>query len=304
MFASFVTNMHRAPAPFVAPYATHFFKTQALADGDETEVLSFLSARPLHTVFMSSLIRDNGIVSPLNRGKFYGCCDAFGKLQGVALIGHATLIEAQNIAVIEEFARLAQSCANAHMILGEQEKIERFWSLYSERGQSLRLVCRELLLELKWPVPVRDSVSGLRLATLDDLELVMPAQAEMAEAESGVNPLEVDPEGFRRRCARRIEQGRVWVLVEDGRLVFKAEVLSETPEVNYLEGIWVNPEMRGDGYGERCLSQLARALLARTDSLSLLVNETNERALKLYSRAGFKFRGFYDTIFLRQSSNS
>ena len=36
------------------------------------------------------LIRDNGIVSSLNRGTFYGCRDLNGNLEGVALVGHAT----------------------------------------------------------------------------------------------------------------------------------------------------------------------------------------------------------------------
>ncbi len=39
-----------------------------LMASDRDEVLSFLAARAVHTVFMAGLIRDNGLVSPLNRG--------------------------------------------------------------------------------------------------------------------------------------------------------------------------------------------------------------------------------------------
>ncbi|PYS80708.1 MAG: DUF4081 domain-containing protein, partial [Acidobacteria bacterium] len=49
----------------------------------------------------------------------------------------------------------------------------------------------------------------------------------MTLEETGVNPLETDPAGFRERCARRITQGRVWVCVKDGRLLFKADVISD-----------------------------------------------------------------------------
>ena len=97
--------------------------------------------------------------------------------------------------------------------------------------------------------------------------------------------------------------GRVWVWVEDGRLIFKAEIISETPEVIYLEGVWVNPAERGKGYGLRCMSQLGRELLTRTGSLSMLVNERNSKALSLYSRAGYKLRGCYDTIYLQPRNN-
>ena len=38
---------------------------QPFTRGEESEVLSFLEANPLHTVFMAGFIRDNGIVSEL-----------------------------------------------------------------------------------------------------------------------------------------------------------------------------------------------------------------------------------------------
>ena len=75
-----------------------------LAAAEEAEVLSFLAARPVHTVTMASFIRDNGLVSPLNRGAFYGCRDAEGRLVGVALVGHATLVETESDAALAAFA--------------------------------------------------------------------------------------------------------------------------------------------------------------------------------------------------------
>jgi len=128
----------------------------------------------------------------------------------------------------------------------------------------------------------------------------MAVHAQMALEESGVNPLEVDPLGFERRYARRVEQGRSWVYTQGGRLIFKADVISETPEVTYLEGVYVNPEARGQGYGVRCISQLSRHLLARTKSTCVLVNEQNLAAQALYRKAHYQLRGLYDTIFLHQ----
>jgi len=275
-----------------------------LTDKDESEVLTFLAERPLHTVVMAGHIRDNGLESIFNRGKFHGCRDGEGRLEGVALIGHATLVESRSEAALAAFARLAQSHPDAHMIMGEQEKTERFWRYYARAGELPRRVCRELLLEQRWPVEARDAVDGLRLATACDLEHVMFIQGQMACAESGINPQDVDPEGFRLRCARRIEQGRVWVWVEDGRLLFKADVISETPEVIYLEGIYVNPQERNKGYGARCMSQLGQTLLARAGSVCILVNEQSERARAFFERLGFKLRSCYDTVFLEQKSAS
>lgn len=273
-----------------------------LAEEHKAEVLAFLSERPLHTVYLTGYILDNGIVSPLNRGLFYGYRNSAGCLEGVALIGHATLFETRSGEALAAFASIAQTSPRTHLLMGEMEKVEHFWNFYGEGGQAPRLICRELLLEHRFPVEVKKPVRGLRRATLRDLEMLLPIHAEMAYEESGVNPLEKDPNGFRLRCARRIEQSRVWVLIENGRLIFKADIVSDTPDVVYLEGIYVAPEERGNGIGSCCLSQLTRNLLARTNVVSLLVNELNQTALTFYLKTGFKLRSHYDTIFLQQAS--
>jgi predicted GNAT family acetyltransferase len=269
----------------------------------EAEVLAFLSERPDHTFGMIGFINANGLVSSHNRGTFFACRNERGQLEGVALIGHYILFETRTDSAIKVFARLAQECTVAHMVLGEQDKVDTFWRYYADGGQAPRLFGRELLMEQRWPVPVRGAVQGLRLATLADLDLVIPAHAQSALEESGVNPFEVDPRGFRQRCARRIEQDRTWVWTQNGKLLFKAEVITETALVTYLEGVWVDPQERGKGYGLRCISQLATVLLARSSCVCLLVNEKAEGAQAFYKRAGFQFVGYYDTVFLKQRVN-
>lgn len=274
-------------------------KVERLGAMNEVEVLEFLSTRPIHTVAMMGFIRDNGIISPLHRGVFYAYRNQTGELEGVALIGHATLLETRSDRALEAFAEVAQEGTSAHMIMGEQQRVDEFWAYYSAAGQEYRLACRELLFELRCPVAVRKAVPDLRLATPADLELVMPVQAEMAFNESGINPMNRDPEGFRQRCVRRIELQRTWVLVQDGELIFKAEIMAGTPEATYLEGIWVNPNHRGTSQGQQCMSQLARNLLLNSNALCLLVNENNTLAQNFYSRAGYKLRSVYDSIFLK-----
>lgn len=267
---------------------------------DEEELLDFLAENPIHTVVMNGLIRDNGAAGPFNRGTFYACRNPNGRLEGVALIGHATFVEARSEAALKSFAQLAQRERKAHMILGESELIRRFWNYYADAGQRPRLFCRELLFEQRWPVPACEPVEGLRLATLEDLPLVMPVHAALAYEESGVNPLETDPRGFRMRCARRIESGRVWLLTEDGRLAFKADIASDTPACTYIEGLYVAPEFRRKGYGLRCLTQLGHTLLDRSAAVSALINERNTAAHSLFRRAGYKMSAHYDTIFLER----
>jgi predicted GNAT family acetyltransferase len=145
-------------------------------------------------------------------------------------------------------------------------------------------------------------VPDLRLATLADVQRIIPVNAEMAEEESNVNPLVVDAEGFRERLVRRIEQGRVWVWMKGERLLFKVDVMAQTPELVYLEGVYVHPEERGRGFGARCLSQLGRGFLERGQIICLLVNERNKDAQVFFFKIGYKLRGCYDTIFLQPES--
>jgi predicted GNAT family acetyltransferase len=285
----------RASAP---PSSRQRATPQLLVPGQEEETLKFLAARPVHNVILSSLIADNGFERKLNRGDFYACRDASGALSGVALIGHHIIFAGRCAESIGAFARQARAHGQSHVIVGARAAVRQFWSSYALAGESPPRVQRELLLEQTWPVEVREHVAGLRLATLADLTHVAAVHAQLAYAESRVNPLETDGAGFLARLARRTEQGRVWVWIEDGRLIFKADIISDTPDVIYLEGIYINPAERRKGYGLRCLSQLSRELLRRAKSVCLLVNEENREAQSFYRRAGYKLHSHFETIYL------
>ena len=296
---SLVTLMGElTPAAPYLPTAAAAVEVEELGAGDRAEVLRFLAERSLHTVCMASLIRDNGVVSPHNRGTFYGCRNSAGRLEGVALIGHHTLVEARTRRALREFALAAQACPRTHMIMGEVEAVEDFWGYYADEGRSMRVACRELLMGLRGGAGAAAEVSDLRPAAPKDLDLLVPVHAEMAEAESGTDPLAADAEGFRRRCLRRVELGRTFVVERGGELLFKADIQADTPDVVYLEGVYTHPEVCGTGLGRRYLGDLESRLLNRTRAVCLLVNEEDERARRFYRACGFEQQGICDTIFL------
>jgi ribosomal protein S18 acetylase RimI-like enzyme len=264
----------------------------------EEEALEFLAERPAQTFGMAGYIRENGVLSPHNRGTFFASQNEAGQLDGIALIGHNTMFEARSESALAGFAQVTMSCPNVFRVLGEWDKVDRFMQYFRRQGRTVRLECREHLFEKRWPMEILAPVPGLRFARLNELDLVVPVHARMAFEECGVNPMDKDPVGFRQRCERRIRKGKTFVWVEGGRLIFKAEVISETPEVTYLEGIWVNPEERGKNYGQRCLSQLVRQLLDRAPSVILMVNQDFKRALNFYQRAGFRLLNYMDTVYI------
>lgn len=146
--------------------------------------------------------------------------------------------------------------------------------------------------------PPASGDTGLRAATLDDLELLMPACAAAHEQELGIDPIRRDPEGFRWRTRSQIEEGRSWVWVEDGVILFKAEASAWTPEAVQLQQVWVDPAARRHGNGARGLSDLCRVLLERVPSVCLFVRAENEPAIRLYETIGMKHVLDYRSVLL------
>jgi uncharacterized protein len=268
----------------------------SLTSSHEQEVLAFLNRRPLHTFGLLGYIHHNSLVSPLNRGEFYACRNPQGELRGVALIGHVTLFEASSEAVIKSFAELAHTCSGIRMLLGEDSRIERFWKHYAGDCAPARTTHYDLLACGRGSMKAGRRFCNLRKAASDDLDLIVMAHARAGFEENGTNLLRADMPGFVQRCALRIERGQTWVLVEDDRLIFKADVLTYSSQVAYLEAVWVDPQERGKGYGFRCMSELSDRLLEGAASICLLVNRQNEAAQALYKKIGYGPLGSYEVI--------
>lgn len=268
-----------------------------LSHGNEANVLSVLSTPSLTNVIMSGFIRDNGLVSQLNRGSFYACHNELKNLTGIALIGHTMLFEAFDEGAVQAFASLARMNSSNHLLMGEHNSVRKFWDSYAVCGESPRLIHPVLFLQRSEPFKNHDQVEGLRLATRNDLEQVVRAQAAMALETSGVDPLTKDPVGFRERYLRRIEKNRVWVLMKRGQLIFKTDVTSESADVAYLEGVFVNPEERGKGLGRTCLQAVGNILLQRKKAIYLFVEQENTRLQSFYLDLGFSVAGHYDLLY-------
>lgn len=270
-----------------------------LTEADRTETLAFLAVRPVQTVVMTSFIIDNGMVSELNRGEFFGYRNAAGDLEGIALIGHSTLVEARTEDALTALAIAARrSVTPIHLIMSSGSDAERFHRYLTGGTSEPRLTCVEALFEASLPMAVPTCEFRIGNADMAQLEQVAAAQAEIAFVECGVDPMQRDREGFIRRVARRIEQGRIFSVYEDGKLIFKADIIAETAETIYLEGIYVHPDHRGSGVGSRCLAKLSIELLGRVANICLLSNVDLETAHRSFTRAGFDRTGECVTLFV------
>jgi predicted GNAT family acetyltransferase len=172
-----------------------------------------------------------------------------------------------------------------------------FWSYYGGGTLRPRVSCTELLFEVAFPFPVLDCKWNIRPAAHHELEEIADAHAAIAFMESGVDPMVSGRAGFLSRTARRIEQGRTFVVYDGETLVFKADIVAETADVVYLEGIYVAPHYRGTGVGSSCLSALTLHLLKKAKTVCLLSNINFIEAHLSYFKAGFRNTDSCTTLF-------
>ncbi len=283
------------------------------------EAIGYLEASPVQTTYMRGLICDHGVVDARNRGDFYACRDGRdggeGRICGVALLGDAILFASDDRTTTDALASFARDKFTPRLIRGERDAVNEFWQIYAGGRNLSHAATGEHLLVMREPIEAGDSFDAsddnddsstpsLREATMEDLPLLMSVNAGLLRAEGGRDPRVSDPAGFCRRLAQRIERGRVWVWREGARLIFKMDLLSETPQAIYVEGIYVAPEWRGRGVGLRCVTEIGRTLLKRTAAVCLTVRQDNERALTLYHKAGFQFHSEHATIYLQPSQQT
>lgn len=274
-------------------------KVALLTNRETAEVLAFLKVRPVHTVVMTSFINDNGIESELNRGKYYGYRGHNGSLEGVALIGHSTLVEARSDAALRTLAHVARTSETPiHLIMSSGTAAEAFWQHMMDGLTEPRLKCTEALFDVSFPFAVQTTMRELKNADMSHLNAVAEAQAEVAFIECGVDPMANDREGFLKRVARRIEQNRIFVVTDGDELVFKADIIAETDDCVYLEGVYVSEQYRGQGIGSECLAALTLQLLDRAEHVCMLSNVEFKNAHRSFVKAGFRNTDQCTTLFV------
>ena len=302
MLNTITAKRNETPRYDIAPYimiSPDMSKVRELTAENTEEVQAFLSIRPVHTVVMSSFIVDNGIESELNRGKFYGYRNAAGELEGVALIGHSTLVEARTNEALRALAVIARTSETPiHLVMSSGDAANNFWQEMTNGLKQPRLTCVEAMFDVSFPFPVRKTDRKLKNANMSHLIEVAAAQAEVAFIECGVDPMLKDREGFLKRVARRIEQNRVFIVTEGDELVFKADIIAETDEVIYLEGVYVSEKYRGQGIASDCLAALTLELLDRAEHICMLSNVEFKGAHRSFEKAGFKKADECVTLFV------
>jgi predicted GNAT family acetyltransferase len=147
-----------------------------------------------------------------------------------------------------------------------------------------------------WPAVPPDPL--VRRTREDQVDVLYPACVAMYTEEVGVSP-EVDGGRslYRARVAQLVGRGWSFARIEDGRVLFKAEVACATPSAAQIQGVYVDPEYRGRGLCSRGMAAVVDiALREIAPTITLYVNAHNLPARRAYERVGFSQQGTFSTI--------
>ncbi|SRR5579864_5138250 len=247
------------------------------------QILDFCAEEPVERVFLEDVAR-RGL------GRFV----AFADLDRLTALCH---VGANVFPSGEDCGRFAAAASRgrAGMIIGDERAVSELWAEAEERmprprhdrpGQPVFVIDE----------PPAPGGTGLRAATPDDFDLLVPACAAAHEEEIGVDPLLRDSDGFRWRTRAQIDEGRSWAWIEDGTILFKAEASAWTPHAVQLQQVWVDPHVRNRKYAQRALRDLLRLLLERVPTVCLFVRPENASAIRVYEAVGMRREGFYRSL--------
>ena len=245
-----------------------------LVDPRREQILRFCARDPVERVFLEDVAR-RGL------GRFVALTAGGNELAALCHLGVNVVPSGQGCGA---FAREAARSA-PRMLIGEAAAVTDLWEAAHERLPSPREDRPGQPVFVIHDPPAAGE-TGLRAATLGDLELLMPACAAAHEQELGLDPLTRDADGFRWRTRSQIEEERSWLWEEDGVILFKAEASAWTPDAVQLQQVWVDPDVRRQGYGARGMSDLCRLLLEQVPTVCLFVRAENGPAIRLYEAIG------------------
>lgn len=257
-----------------------------------------LARDPVADVFVASRL-DVGGVDPWRLGAEVWGYGERGRLESVCFSG-ANLVPVQATAsAARAFAERARKQGRrCSSIVGAADAVGLMWQLLQPSWGHAREVrgCQPMLAISSEPDAEPDP--RVRLVTPSEIEVLLPACIAMFTEEVGVSPLGGDDGAmYRTRVQELISLGRAWARIDEGVVLFKAEVGAATHEVCQVQGVWVHPSMRGRGLGTAgTAAVVVQARLSVAPVVSLYVNDYNTAALTAYERVGFRQVGTFASV--------
>lgn len=273
--------------------------TRVLDPGELGAALAILESEPVANAFVASRVQAAGLDPWRLGGEMWGWY-ADGRLRSLCYSGANLVPICASPEAVRAFAdRARRTGRRCSSIVGPAEPTALLWRLLEPNWGPAREVRahQPLMVTERVPDTVRPDPLVRRIRK-EELETIMPACVAMFTEEVGVSPLAGDGGLlYQARVAELVGAGRSFARIDDGKVIFKAEIGAATSHACQIQGVWVAPEFRGQGLSESGMAAVVRYALADVAPVvSLYVNDYNTPARASYRRVGFREVGAFMSV--------
>ena len=278
-------------------------RVHELGDADRSELVALVELDPIVNAVVGARLHALSSLSPRRiGGTMLGVRGAHGRLTAAAFSGGNLLPIGGGP---DEWTALARHLAERRRVcssvVGAADAVSVLWrTLAPVWGPARAHRPTQPLLMTSGPVESHPGFTRLRMMAPTELAAYLPASAAMFSEELGVSPYDTaDASRYRARVAGLIRDGRAFgVLDPDGSVAFKTDVGAVSPRTCQLQGVWVRPDLRGQGLGTAAFAAVLRRALTLAPTVSLYVNDFNTPARRMYDRLGMHQVATLSTVLL------
>ncbi|HEU5158378.1 MAG TPA: GNAT family N-acetyltransferase [Streptosporangiaceae bacterium] len=263
---------------------------RVLDDRYREEALAILDADSIANVFVASRVHSVGLDQARLGAQMWGYVDD-GRLRSLCYSGANLVPVAASPEAVRAFAERARAQGRrCSSIVGPIDAVALLWEILEPFWGPPRAIRHVQPVLATSSLPDAEPDPAVRRVRMEEFDVVYPACVAMFTEEVGVSPSAGDGGVlYRARVAELIRAGRSFARIDDGRVVFKAEVGAVTPYACQVQGVWVDPELRGNGIAVRGMAALVEeALRTIAPTVTLYVNDYNTPARAAYRHVGFK----------------
>ncbi|MDQ0845423.1 putative GNAT family acetyltransferase [Streptomyces sp. V1I6] len=273
--------------------------TRVLGPGDLGAALAILESEPVTNAFVTARVQVAGLDPWRLGGEMWGYYED-GHLRSLCYSGANLVPICATPEAVRAFAdRARRAGRRCSSIVGPAEPTALLWRLLEPNWGPARDVRanQPLMVTERMPDDIEPDPNVRRIRK-DEMDVIMPACVAMFTEEVGVSPMAGDGGLlYQARVAELVGTGRSFARIDDGKVVFKAEIGAATPQACQIQGVWVDPEYRGRGLSETGMAAVLRYALADVSPIvSLYVNDYNTAARASYRRVGFSEVGAFMSV--------
>jgi predicted GNAT family acetyltransferase len=268
-----------------------------LTQRDYPALRELLHQHPIDNVFVASRVESLGVGSRLgadlwaydDRGRLVAACYAGANLVPVEATPEIARVFADHVAT------MGRRCSS---LVGPADAVAAMWPILRDAWGPARdeRLCQPVMA-IDRPAPIAADPL-VRPVELDEIDILLPASIAMFTEEVGISPI---AEGgislYRARVLDLIRSRKALARIEDGTVVFKADIGAVSADACQVQGVWVHPARRGQGLAAPGMAAVvAHAMAEFAPVVSLYVNDYNHRARAAYRRAGFTEVGTFASV--------